>query len=133
MTRPAIYDGQQIRPKRAGDDDGANPALNILAADANTTLSVANMSIGGVVIFTGFTAGRNLTADTAVNYAAAYPDMDIGDSKHWVVSITTAFAGTLVAAAGVTLVGRATVPASSTHVDLYLTKTAAAAFNLTVA
>lgn len=102
-----------------------------VATDANATLSVASIA-GGYVQYTGFTAGRNLTADTGANYAAAFPDMDIGDSYQFMVSITTAFAGTLVAATGTTISGRATVLANTWNI-LTLTKTGAATFDLNVA
>lgn len=83
-----------------------------VATDANLTMTVDQMA-GGLVHYTGFTAGRNITTPTAALILAAAPDMDIGDSFTFVVSITPAFAGTWVAGTGVTLAGRATTPASS--------------------
>lgn len=109
--RTMINDGGLSRNSRAGDNPLSSRLLVTSAADANATLTVATMA-GGLVQFTGFTAGRNLTMDTAANIIAANPWMDIGDSFEVDISITTAFAGTYVTAAGVTLAGRATAPAS---------------------
>lgn len=125
QNRLAVFDGGLQRPQRAGDSPLLGLIPNVISADANATLTVANIS-GGAVVFTGFTAGRNLTLDTAANYLAAFPWMDIGDSITIVLSITTAFAGTLVTATGMTLAGRAAVPASSTCSLLTLTRTGAA-------
>ena len=116
--------GGLSRNSRAGDSmlSWANPV--VIAADAVDTLTVAKIA-SGAIVYTGFTAGRNLTTDTAANILAAFPTMDIGDSIYLEISSTAAFAGTFVAGAGVTLKGRATVPASS-HVHVYIIKTAAA-------
>lgn len=83
-----------------------------VSADAAQSLTVDQMA-GGMIQYTGFTAGRNLTVPTAAAILAAATDMDIGDSFSIIVSITTGFAGTWVTNTGVTLAGRATVPASS--------------------
>lgn len=130
MSRGVLLDGQLQRPMRAGDGSTDAIGLTIVAADANATLSASGVAGGGFQ-YTGFTAGRNLTADTGANYAAAFPDMDIGDSKKFLVSITQAFAGTLVTATGITLAGKATVVASGLG-TLLLVKTAAATFTLNV-
>ena len=90
----------------------ANLKPTAVATDAAVTMTVDQMA-GGVVQYTGFTAGRNITTPTAALILAAAADMDIGDSFTFMVSITTAFAGTYVAGTGVTLAGRATTPASS--------------------
>ena len=83
-----------------------------VATDANVTLTVDQMS-GGMIQYTGFTAGRNLTTPTAALILAAATDMDVGDSFAFIVSVVPAFAGTWVAGTGVTLAGRATTPAST--------------------
>jgi hypothetical protein len=101
-----------VRDARVGDGLLAHLAVNAIATDANATLTIPQIS-GGFVQFTGFTAGRNITTPTAAAILAAFPDMDIGDTYALVVSVVTAFAGTYVAGAGVTLSGRATTPASS--------------------
>ena len=122
MVRPIVQDGALSRVSRAGDMV-FNPALLSIATDANRTLTVQDIS-GNAIQFTGFTAGRTLTTDTAVNILAANPAMDIGDSIQLVISVVPAFAATFAAGAGVTLAGRPTVPAS-TWAIIYITKTSA--------
>jgi hypothetical protein len=75
--------------------------------------------------YTAFSAGRNLTTDTAANIIAAFPELNVGESIVIAVSCVAAFAGTWVAGAGVTLAGRATTPASSYSL-VVITKTGAA-------
>lgn len=101
-----------MRPARQGDGLLAHVAVESIATDANVTLTVAQMA-KGAINYTGFSAGRNLTTPTAALMIAAWPDMDIGDTYSFIVSIQDAFAGTWVAGTGVTLAGRTTVPASS--------------------
>lgn len=125
--RQVISDQGLNRVMRQGDGI-LNPSISVVATDANAVLSAAQVA-GGVIQFTGFTAGRNLTTDTAANYLLQFPEMDIGDAMQVIISITTAFAGTFVAGAGVTLAGRATVPANTTS-HSYLIRTGAAAFTL---
>lgn len=115
--------GGLSRNSRAGDSLIANASPQVITADAVDTITVAKIA-AGVIVYSGLTAGRNLTTDTAANILAAYPSMDIGDSIELMISCTAAFAGTYVAGAGVTLVGRATVPASS-HVHVFIRKTSA--------
>lgn len=86
--------------------------VSSVATDSALTMTVAQMAVG-YVQYTGFCAGRAITTPTAALILAAAPDMDIGDSFSFVVSIVTAFAGTWTAGVGVTLTGRATTPASS--------------------
>lgn len=121
--------GGLSRNSRAGDNPLSSRLLTSIATDANATLTAAILA-GGLVQFTGFTAGRNLTLDTAVNILAANPWMDIGDTFEVDISITPAFAGTYVTAAGVTLAGRATALASSIS-KLLVTRTGAATVTAT--
>jgi hypothetical protein len=100
-----------VRPARAGDGLLAHVKVEVVSADANATLTIPQIS-AGAINYTGFSAGRNLTTPTAAAILAAFPDMDIGDTYSFIVSIQDAFAGTWVAGTGVTLAGRATVPAS---------------------
>jgi hypothetical protein len=97
---------------RQGDGLFNYVAIAADATDANVTMTVAQMA-GGMVQYTAFSAGRNITTPTAALILAACPDMDIGDSFQIIVSVVPAFAGTYVAGVGVTLSGRATTPASS--------------------
>ena len=101
-----------LRPLRQGDGILANISVVEVTTDTNQTLSIEQIA-GGAINYTGFTAGRNLTTPTAAQILAAYPDMDIGDSFSFLVSIQDGFAGTWVAGDSVTLRGRATTPASS--------------------
>jgi len=122
-TRAMVQDaGGLVRVGRAGDNRLELVIPQIIAADAVDTLTVAKIA-NGLLAYTGFTAARNLTTDTAVNIIAAFPNMDIGDSISLQIGISTAFAGTLVAGAGITLKGKAAVPASGAA-TLFFTKTA---------
>ena len=123
-VRAMVQDGGLIRNARVGDGLISHPAVTVVTADANDTVTVDKIA-GGVIQYTGFSAGRNLTTDTAANIIAAFPNLDIGDTLELIVSITTAFAGTWVAGAGVTLAGRATVLAN-TQQTVIITKTGAA-------
>lgn len=122
--------GGLTRNSRAGDNVLSCRSLTSIAADAAATLTVATIA-GGIVQFTGFSAGRVLTTDTAANILAANPWMDIGDAFEVVVSISTAFAGTLAAGTGVTLAGKATVVASGLATLLF-TRTGATTVTCTV-
>ena len=126
FKRIIIQDSGLSRNMRNGDG-WDNPVISSIAADANASI-LATQVAGGVIQYTGFTAGRTLTVDTGANFAAVFPEMDIGDGIGFTVSVVPAFAGTFVAATGVTLVGRATCPASSA-VTVYLQRTGAATFN----
>lgn len=123
--------GQEVPGKSSvGTGMFANLAPVVKTTDANYTLPVAEMA-GGCVVFTSFTAGRNLTTPTAAQILAAASDMDVGDSFTFIVSSIAAFAATWVAGTGVTLAGRATTPASSFSL-IVVEKTGAAAVRWTV-
>jgi len=109
-----------VRPARAGDGLLAFFTPVVVTADAAATLTVAQLA-GGLIQFTGFTAGRVLTTPTAVLLLAANPDMDVGDSFTVIISVTTAFAATYSAGVGVTLAGRATTVAN-TYSIIVITK-----------
>jgi hypothetical protein len=126
--RNIIQDNGLMRNARAGDGWIQCPELVTIAADTNDILTVTKMAAGSVQ-YTGFTAGRNLTTDTAANITAAFPEMDIGDILVFKVSIVPAFAGTWVAGTGVTLAGRATCPAS-TQQEVYLRKNSNTSYTL---
>lgn len=128
LKRIILQDGGLSRNMRTGDG-WDNPVISTIATDANATISASQIA-GGVIQYTGFTAGRTLTTDTAANFAAAFPEMDIGDAIGFTVSVVPAFAGTWAAGAGVTITGRTTCPASS-GVTVYLVRTGAATFNWT--
>lgn len=123
-VRAMVQDNGLSRNARVGDGLISHPAVTVVTADANDIVTVDKIA-GGVIQYTGFSAGRNLTTDSAANIIAAFPNMDIGDTLELMISITTAFAGTWVAGASVTLAGRATVLANTTQVVI-ITKTGAA-------
>lgn len=106
-----------------GMGEVSNIRVQAIATDANLTLGISDIA-GGAVMFTGFTAGRTVTTPTAALILAAAPDMDIGDSFSFTLSVIPAFAGTLAAGTGVTLAGRTAVPASG-NVYVVVTKTSA--------
>lgn len=118
-------------PMRMGDGFLGNPTILEKTTDANHTLTVAEMS-GGLVYYSALSAGRQVTTPTAALILAAAADMDIGDSFCFLVSIQDAFALTWVAGAGVTLLGRATTPASSST-WVVVTKTSSTTVNWFVA
>ena len=128
FKRIILQDSGLSRNMRQGDG-WDNPVISTIATDAAATITATQVA-GGVIQYTGFSAGRVLTTDTAANFAAAFPEMDIGDAIGFTVSIVPAFAGTWAAGAGVTITGRLTCPAS-TGVTVYLVKTGAATFNWT--
>ena len=123
FKRAMIQDSGLTRYARAGDGIFANCAITTITADAADTVTVAKLA-GGIVQYTGFTAGRVLTTDTAAAILAAYPEMDISDMLMFKVSVVPAFAGTWAAGTGVTIAGKTTVPAS-TEVSVCIIKTSA--------
>ena len=127
-VRAVVADpGGLSRLGRAGDNRIELIVPQIIATDAVDTLTVAKLS-AGLLAYTGFTAARVLTTDTAANILAAFPQLDIGDTVSMQIGISTAFAGTLAAGAGITLQGKAAVPASGAA-NLYFTKTSATTMN----
>lgn len=123
FTRANVLDNQMARPARIGDGWLAYLAENIQALDSNQTLGASSM-VGGLYTRAGMTAARSDTVDTAVNILAAMPQLDIGESFLFAISVQTAFVLTLLTAAGVTLAGKVTVPASG-YGNFLVTKTSA--------
>jgi hypothetical protein len=128
FKREILQDGGLMRNARVGDGMVVHADITLVTADANDTVSASKIA-AGVVQYTAFSAGRNLTIDTGANLATAFPEMDVGDILWFMVSCVAGFAGTWVAATGVTLAGRATCPASSSQ-WVGLRKTGAATFTL---
>ena len=110
-------------PMRGGDGFLGNPVVTEKTTNVDHTITVAEISTG-VLYYSALTAGRAVTTPTAALILAAAPDMDVGDSFVFLVSIQDAFAITWGAGAGVTLQGRATTPASSST-WIVVTKTSA--------
>ena len=130
-VRPMVQDvGGLARAGHGGDLVVTTNTPLVISAAGAYTLVVAAMARGAVV-FTGLTAGANLTTDTAANILAAFPNLDVGESVVVEIGIEDAFALTLVAGAGVTLAGCATIAASSKR-NLYFTKTSATTVTCTV-
>lgn len=103
FVRPVVIEGGLQQPARTGACASAGPlAVNTVAAAA--TLTAALISSGAVLLNTGATIGP----DTATNFLAAYPDLQIGDSITCYVTNNTAAALTPTASAGVTIGGRGT-------------------------
>lgn len=122
-VRRVVQDGGLARQGTGGDVGVELATPLVIATDANRTITVADISLG-VLAFTGFTAGRTLTTDTAVNILAAFPLLNVGEAVSMQIGISTAFAGTWAAGAGVTLKGKAAVPASGAA-TIYFIKTSA--------
>jgi hypothetical protein len=123
--------GQEIPGKSSvGTGLIGNVSITSKTTDANHTITVAEMA-GGVIYYSALSAGRNVTTPTAALILAAAQDMDIGDTFLLIVSIQDAFAITWVAGTNVTLLGRATTPASSNSI-IVVEKTSATTVNWTV-
>jgi len=123
--------GQEIPGKSSvGTGLIGNVAITSKTTDANHTITVAEMA-GGVIYYSALSAGRTVTTPTAALMLAAAPDMDIGDTFLLIVSIQDAFAITWAAGTGVTLLGRATTPASSNSI-IVVEKTSSTTMNWTV-
>lgn len=130
FVRACVVEKGMERHARVGEGYLGMPRLATVSADAAYTITIPDL-LGGAIQFTGLTAGRNFTTPTAADILAAMPDMDIGDTYVFKVSITTAFAGTWVAGTTVTLAGRATTPAN-TMTEIIVEKTSATAVKWTV-
>jgi hypothetical protein len=130
FVRACVKQSGLERPARTGDGIMANVLINSYATDAILTVTIPQV-MGGVLQVTGLTAGRVFTTPTAADLLAAMADMDIGDTYMFKVSVTTAFAITWGAGAGVTLAGRATTPASSST-DIVIEKLSATTVKWTV-
>jgi hypothetical protein len=133
LFKRALIESGTVMPARmrAGDGFIGNPVVTEKTTNVDHTITVAEMSTG-ILYYSALSAGRSVTTPTAALILAACPDMDIGDSFCFLVSIQDAFAITWVAGATVTLAGRATTPASSST-WIVVTKTSATAVTWFVA
>lgn len=123
-VRRVVQDGGGLGRQGTGGDVGIEFGTPLtIATDVNYTLDVAAIS-RGVLNFSSWTAGRTLTTDTAANILAAFPLLNIGETVAMQVGLVAAFAGTMAAGTGVTLRGKAAVPASGAS-TIYFIKTAA--------
>lgn len=116
------------RGARPGDGWLSNVAITTIAGDVNAVIPIAGMA-GGVVVTSGKTAGRTYTTDTAANIAAAFPNMDVGESLMFQLASTDGFTSTVAGGTGVTASGNLLV-LTLTAKEFILTRTGAATFNL---
>lgn len=129
FVRPLVREGAMVRPMNAGDGLAANYRMTQEDTDGNTVISVAKIA-GGLILRGAITANRTDTTATAALIAAAFPDMNIGDTLSFKVSNQdTAQTITVAGGTGVTASGNLVVVALRTK-EFVLVKTAAATFNL---
>ena len=133
----AAYAAQTVVYVNAGSQQvlyntGVNPAVieNVTYRPTPGTLNAAGTItaalILGKIITSAPGAAINGTLDTGANIDAAQSHV-VGDALPWNVIVTTAFAVTLVASAGHTIVGNAVVAANSSG-EFLTVKTAANTF-----
>lgn len=93
--------GSLPHPMRAGDGLLANFAPKVFAAEADATLTVAE--IAGGLVHQGTTLSSDViyTLPTSVLIEAAFPEMDIGDAFSFVVTNSQVGAFDVVLAIGV--------------------------------
>lgn len=129
FVRSLVRDGGMVRPMASGDGMAANYSAISISANVSTTLTEADIA-GGLILRSGMTANRIDTTPTAVLLAAAFPDMNIGDTLSFKVSNQdSAQTVTLAGGAGVTASGNLIVIVT-TMKEFILEKTAADTFNL---
>ena len=126
FIRPFISNGGGLpRYARQGDGFLTFLAPAIIAADANATLTSAQVTGSGAIQFTGWTAARVITTPTAAQIIADNSEMDIGDSFILMISVVAAFNATFTAGGGVSLSGRPSI-LGSTAATVVITRTGAA-------
>lgn len=119
------------RVARVGDGNMAFVAVAAIAADANTTLTPAQL-LGGVVTSAAKTASRNMILPLATDMAAAtVPNMDIGDTFIFKLASIDGQSAVVTTNTGWTVIGNATVLTASAK-DVVVTKTGAATFQALV-
>jgi len=129
FNRLMVQEGSLQRSARAGDHV-SQPVVIVQSADSNQAISVGAIA-AGVYARAGMTAGRSDTLPAAAALLASpqFANMDIGDSYRFTISVRVAFALTLVAGTGLTLVGLTVAPASGSK-DYLLIRTGAATFDV---
>jgi len=137
FIRPMVRESGMVRPMNAGDGLASNFNIKAFAAEADATLTVAE--VAGGLIFQGVTLTSDViyTLPTAALIAAAgdaFEDMNIGDAYSFVVtnSQVGAFDVVIAVGVGITAVGAnntLSVPPQSSRI-FTLVKTAAATFDL---
>jgi hypothetical protein len=116
------------RESQTGDGWMAMPRVTTVATAGALTIPVEGM-LGGTLVYTGALGAVAYTYPTGTLIAAAFPEMDIGDTYVFTITNTAAQVATMTtAASGTTLTGMVTANANTRTV--IMTKTAAAAFTL---
>lgn len=116
FRRPYISNGQNLpRPGFPGAGWLSSAKVSRLTNVGAATLTPAQLATGAV-LFTGLTAGANITTPTKALLDAMFgADMMIGDTFWVLFGAATAFAATWVAGTGgITLVGSPTLEAGTT-------------------
>lgn len=100
FNRRLIREDGMTREAHAGDGMGANFAPHAYAAEADATITVAQLS--GGLIFQGTTLSSDVvyTLPTSALIAAACPDMNTGDSLSFIVTNSQVGAFDVVIAVG---------------------------------
>lgn len=136
FVRPLVREGGMTRPMNAGDGLAANVNPKAYAAEADATITVAELSGGLIHQGTTLTSDVVYTLPTAALLAVGegFDDMNVGDAFSFIVtnSQVGAFDVVIAVGTGITAVGAnntlSTPPQSS---RIYtLVKTAAATFDL---
>lgn len=127
-------DAKIPQPMRAGDGLVSNFGIKAFAAEADATLTTAELSGGLVFQGTTLTSDVVYTLPTAALILAEFASMDVGDAYSFVVTNSQAGAFDVVIAvgAGITAVGAnntLSVPPQCSRV-FTLVKTSATAMNL---
>ena len=99
--------GRMPRPMRGGDGWVANVAPTNFNAEADATLTLAQLSGGSILQGLTLTSDVTYTLPTAAAILAAAPEMDIGDSLSFYVGNNQAAAFDVIIAvgAGITAIG----------------------------
>ena len=107
FVRHMIRESAMMRPSGAGDGLALNSVPYAFAAEADATLTVAQLSSNNIFQGTTLTSDVVYTLPTAILIAAACLDMSIGDSFSFLVtnSQVGAFDVEIAVGAGITAVG----------------------------
>lgn len=116
------------RVARPGDGMLQSVAIAALTNDANNVLTPAQV-LGGLITSSGKTASRNLQLPLASDFAAAVPNMDIGDTLMFQVASLDGQSAVVTTNTGWTVSGNATVALNSAK-EFVVQKTGAATFNI---
>ena len=127
-------EGKQGQPSRAGVGWVANCNVKAYAAETDETVTIAELAGGIIHQGTTLTSDVVYTLPTSVIIEAEWPEMDVGDAFHFMVTNSQAGAFDVVMAVGVgmTAIGAnntLSVPPQSSRV-FTIEKTSATAHNL---